>query len=65
MKDLNEGDSYFVEFIEALLVKCNKIDVMQGYTDVTELDKDKLIKALEADDDFSDIFKKSEQIHNA
>lgn len=43
MKDLNEGDSNFVEFIEALLVKCNEVDVMQGWTDITEPDKDKLI----------------------
>ena len=43
MKDLNEGDSYFVEFIDALMVKCNKADVIQGWTDVTEPDKDKLV----------------------
>ena len=39
MKGLNAFD----EFIEALLVKCNKADVIQGWTDVTEPDKDKLI----------------------
>ena len=52
MKGLNAYD----EFIEALLVKCNKDDVMKRWTDVSEPDKDKLIKALEADEDFSEIF---------
>ena len=55
MKDLNKGDSHFVEFIDALLYKCNKADVMEGWTDVTESDKDKLIKALVSDGDFSEI----------
>ena len=55
MKDLNKGDSHFVEFIDALLYKCNKAGVMQGWTDVTESDKDKLIKALVSDGDFSEI----------
>ena len=39
MKGLNAFDG----FIEALLVKCNKADVIQGWTDVTEPDKDKLV----------------------
>ncbi len=55
MKNLHPGDSHFDEFIEALLIKCNKVDVMEGWTDVSESDKDKLIKALEADEDFAEI----------
>ena len=43
MKDLNAGDSSLSEFIEALLVKCDKADVISSWSDVAEPDKDKLI----------------------
>ena len=57
MKDLNAGDSSLSEFIEALLEKCDKADVISSWSDVAEPDKDKLISALEADEDFEDFFK--------
>ena len=56
VKQMKELDPDLEDFVDALLVRCDKVDVISCWTDVTEENKDKLIAELEKDEDFQDFF---------